>query len=107
MARGGVNIACAVRSRRMAGDPEWRDGHVDTCLRCQVEAVRYRTLVRQLGTFRNQLIPAPPGLVEAVTGPVPVDRPTRKAGGREAVVATAGLAAVAGAIAIWRRTMSA
>jgi len=107
VARSGVTVGCAIRSQRLASDPEMQDAHVDSCLRCQAEAVRYRSLIRQLATLRTELLPAPPGLVAAVAGTSPTEPTTRKAVGREAVVATASLAAVAGAIALWRRTMSA
>lgn len=108
MAGNGMSLACAVTSRRLVADPDLHDDHVATCLRCQVEAVRYRTLVRQLGALRSQTMSAPAGfcsLVETDLGrgtSVP-----KKPSGREAAVAAAGLAAVAGAVALWRRSLSA
>ena len=48
-------MACALRARRLAADPELRDDHVDSCLRCQAEAVRYRTMLRQLATKRYKV----------------------------------------------------
>jgi len=108
VARNGVTLACVVRSHRLAGDPNINDAHIASCLRCQVEAVRYRTLMRQLSALRAQTGKAPPGFVAVVRsglgekGPVP-----KKASGVEAAVAAAGLAAVAGAVALWRRSLSA
>ena len=108
MAGNGMSLTCSVTARRLAADPDLQDDHVATCLRCQVEAVRYRTLVRQLGELRSQTLGAPagfPGMVRTDLGretSVP-----KKPSGREAAVAAAGLAAVAGAVALWRRSLSA
>jgi len=37
--------------------------HVDTCLRCQAEAARYRRLVRTLGAMRTHYVEPAPGLL--------------------------------------------
>lgn len=108
MARNGMRVACALRSRRLARDPDQRDNHINACLRCQTEAVRYRTVRRHLAALRSELAPAPPGLVTAFVATSSHSEPAlKKTPGVEAAVATAGLAAVAGAIAIWRRAISA
>ena len=47
--------------------PEMLSGrHRDHCLRCQAEAVRRRSLLRELGELRKEIVPAPAGLHEAV-----------------------------------------
>ncbi len=108
MARNGVTLACAVRSRRLAGDPDLNDAHIASCLHCQVEAVRYRTLLRQLAGLRVQTVGAPPGFLSFVRSGLGERRPMpKRASGVEAAVAAAGLAAVAGAVALWRRSLSA
>lgn len=108
MARNGMSLACAVSSRRLAGDPDLRDDHIGSCLSCQVEAVRYRTLRRQLAMLRPQLIGAPAGLPALVRSSLGSEAAMpNKQSGRETVVAAAGLAAVAGAVALWRRSLSA
>ena len=40
--------------------------HVETCLRCQAELVRYRRLLRTLRTLRTDLFDPGPGLVADV-----------------------------------------
>lgn len=108
MARNGMSIACSVRSHRLAEDPDLHDAHIASCLRCQVEAVRYRALLRHLAELGTETVLAPPALVSLVAaglGTEP-DEPKRAAG-IEAAVAAAGIAAVAGAVALWRRSLSA
>jgi len=103
-----VSLACAITARRLVGDPDRKDDHVANCLRCQVEAVRYRSLVRQLGELRPQTVRAHagfPGMVRSALGEGTVV--PKKPPAREAAVAAAGLAAVAGAVALWRRSLSA
>jgi hypothetical protein len=101
-----VTVACAVNSVRLAGDPDRSDHHIDACLRCQVEAVRYRTLVRTLESLRTDIVPAPPGFVGVVRSGLSTDGPMPKKGpGIETAMAAAGLAAVA--VALWRRRLSA
>ena len=108
MARNGVTLACAMRAQRLAADPGLDDHHIASCLRCQVEAVRYRTLLRQLTALRAQTVDPPAGLPAVVRSGLGEDPPVPKKGsGIEAAVAAAGLAAVAGAVAIWRRSLSA
>ncbi|MGI9609084.1 MAG: hypothetical protein ACR2NL_02205 [Acidimicrobiia bacterium] len=101
-------MACSVRSLRLAGDPELYDPHIASCLRCQVDAVRYRTLLRHLAELGSETVHAPLALATLVTSSLGTepDRP-KKAAGIEAAVAAAGIAAVAGAVALWRRSLSA
>ncbi|MBT8165253.1 MAG: hypothetical protein HKM97_02225 [Acidimicrobiia bacterium] len=108
MARNGMTLACSVRSHRLVGNADFQDAHVASCLRCQAEAVRYRTLLRQLAELGAETVEAPPAIVALVTAGLSEgsDVP-KKAAGREAAVAAAGLAAVAGAVALWRRSLSA
>lgn len=108
MARSGMTVACAIRSRRLAENPDREDAHVASCLRCQVEAVRYRTLLRQLRALGAETVVAPPGLTAVVrSGLSPRPSPPKKTAGKEAAVAAAGVMAVAGAVALWRRSLSA
>ena len=108
MARNGVSVACAVRSHRLADDPAYEDTHISACLQCQVEALRYRTLVRRLGALRHEVLDAPPGLLLRVhSGLGDGAALPKKTPGIEAAVAAAGMVAVAGAVALWRRSLSA
>ncbi len=108
MARNGVNVACAVRFHRLAGDPGYHDTHIASCLRCQVEAIRYRTLLRSLAELRTETVAAPPALAAFVTSGLGLAPSVpKKAAGVEAALAAAGIAAVAGAVALWRRSLSA
>ena len=102
-----MSLACARRGRRIAADPHIRDQHIESCLRCQVEGIRYRHLERRLAAMRHELVEAPGGLVPAVmAGLSDGDNPSKK--NREAAAAAAaGLAAVVGAVALWRRSVSA
>jgi anti-sigma factor RsiW len=103
-----MTITCSIRSHRLAGDPDLNDAHIASCLRCQAEAARYRTLRRHLAELRNETVQAPPGFVPLVVSGLGTEADVpRKPGGIEAAVAAAGLAAVAGAVALWRRSLSA
>lgn len=108
MAGSGLSPACMVRSHLLAADPGRHDPHVDGCLRCQAEAARYRTMLRSLAALRDTVVPAPAGLVSAVGDHVGENGDdTRKPAAREVAVAAAGVVAVASALALWRRTISA
>ncbi|MBW3574029.1 MAG: hypothetical protein KY450_04060 [Actinobacteria bacterium] len=55
----------------MSPDGEGRDDrrarhHIETCLRCQAEAARYRKLVRALQALRSDVFDPGPGLVADV-----------------------------------------
>jgi hypothetical protein len=103
-----MSLACAITARRLAANPDFKDDHAASCLRCQVEAVRYRTLVRQLGELGPQTMRAPAGFPGSVRAGLGIETALpKKQSGREAAVAAAGLAAVAGAVALWRRSLSA
>ena len=108
MARNGVTIACSIRFHLLAGNPDLDDAHIASCLRCQAEAVRYRRLLRHLAELRTETVPAPAAFTTLVASGLgaEADRP-KKAAGVDAAVAAAGLAAVAGAVALWRRSLSA
>lgn len=103
-----MSVACAVRAHWLAGNPEFHDDHIAACLRCQVEAIRYRRLVSRLAGLRTELVAAPPALASAVrSGLGSEPNLPKKAAGIETAVAAAGIAAVAGAVALWRRSLSA
>ncbi len=104
-----MTLACAFRSRRIVADPHVRDQHIDSCLRCQVEGIRFRHLERRLAAMGHEIVEAPAGLHAVVMAGLsnPADDPSKKAGGRETAAAAAGLAAVVGAVALWRRSVSA
>ena len=104
-----MNLACAARTRRIVADPSVRDQHIDVCLRCQVEGIRYRHVERRLAAMRHELVEAPAGLVAMVMANLSdADDVSKKTGSREAAAAAAaGLAAVFGAVALWRRSVSA
>ncbi|MBT8201886.1 MAG: hypothetical protein HKN74_05360 [Acidimicrobiia bacterium] len=108
MAGSGLSIGCVVRSHLLAADPGRHDAHIDECLRCQAEAARYRTMLRSLAALQDTVVPAPAGLASAVGAHIGgLDHDPRKAAGREVAVAAAGVVAVASALALWRRTISA
>lgn len=102
-----MNLACALSTRRIVEDPDRSDGHIETCLRCQVEAIRFRHLARRLSVLRTEVLAAPPGLHAAVMADLRDAGATKKSGSREAAAAVAGLAAAVGAVALWRRSASA
>lgn len=90
--------------------------HVETCLTCQAEAARYRTLRRHLGALASDTIKAPETLLPAVATeirhPVVEDRRgtmVRRAAIAASAVAGAFAAAGAGTIIVigLRRTRSA
>ena len=82
--------------------------HIDTCLRCQAELVRYRRLLRSLQTLRNEFVPAPGLLADilaALDGIDPHEHEGRS--GRRAAylsgIAAATAAGAAGAIVLATR----
>lgn len=108
MAGNGMTIACAIRSVLLADNPGLEDDHIDSCLHCQVQAVRYRSLLRQLRALKEEVVPAPPGMAAAVRSNLS-DEPwlPKRTAGKEAAVAAVGVVAIAGAVAFWRRSLSA
>ena len=90
--------------------------HVATCLRCQAEAARYRSLQRRLGALEQVSYTAPPGLVasvmERLSDPVTVvvNAPRRLIPSRATITAAATGAAVvatAGTLALVLRRLHA
>ena len=67
-----MSARCGIVAMRLPGLDDSADlgprlsGHVVTCLRCQAEAARYRSLRRQLGALEDLTYPAPQGLVASV-----------------------------------------
>ena len=73
--------------------------HIDTCISCQAEAARYRSLRRVLGTFSHELYEPPFDLVPGVMGAL--DRPYEEAKRQVKAGAAAGAAvAVAGLVVV-------
>jgi hypothetical protein len=113
-----MKLACrAVRMRLPSLDADTGvvepfASHVESCLRCQVEMTRYRSLQRSLAGLATQVETAPDGIVAYVearlaTEDVSLDRPParlgRLAGAAGAVVAAAGTVAMVK----WMRARSA
>lgn len=69
-----MKTTCRLVAMRLPGLEDASDlgprlsGHVSTCLRCQAEAARYRSLHRGLGALEDVVHPAPVGMVAAVMG---------------------------------------
>jgi len=67
-----VNPTCRFIAIRLPGVDAVEDlgprlaGHVTTCLRCQAEAARYKSLHRRLGALEETIYPAPEGFVASV-----------------------------------------
>ena len=111
-----MRATCRVVAMRLPGVDDATElgprlsGHVATCLQCQAEAARYRSLHRRLGALENTTYPAPDGFVRSVmrrlSEPIAAAVPTRRrhlvpsratiaaAATGAAVVATAGTVAV-------------
>lgn len=103
-----MSAPCLQNRFRLASDPSATNDHIAECLRCQAEAAKYRTLLRQLSHMREELVPAPAGLPEAVERSLSrtMDSPKRSRA-REVALASAGAVAMAGAVSLWRRRLSA
>ena len=102
-----MSLACSIRTRRIVANPHVTDRHIDSCLHCQVEGIRYRHVERRLAAMRHEVVEAPAGLLPAVmAGLSGADDLSKKTSSREAAAAAAGLAAVVGAMALWRRSVS-
>ena len=95
-----------VRNRLPGSDADPLDGrlgrHVATCLPCQAEEARYRSLHRRLGALRERVVEAPSGLVGAVLIAVDGEEQVaaalrRSRAPRPVVAAAAGAAVVAAA----------
>lgn len=90
--------------------PTSADGHISTCIRCQAEVVRYRSVVRDLGALRHELATAPMNTAQTVLAGL--DRSSgapRRRRTIETAAATGAVVAVAGALAFagWRRRQAA
>jgi len=97
-----VSTKCTVVRLRLPGVESVDDlgerlaAHVGTCLTCQAEAARYRTLRHQLGGLAEQSITAPSTLVPSVV--IRIENPDLdEAGTRGAVVRRAAIAVSAAA----------
>ncbi len=92
-------------------------GHVTTCLRCQAEAARYKSLHHRLGALEETAYPAPRGFVASVmrhlADPVAALKPRfrhRLVPSRATIAAAATGAAVvatAGTVAVVLRRLNA
>ncbi len=117
-----MKTRCAVVRMRLPGVESVDElgprlsSHVETCLTCQAEAARYRTLRRHLGALASETIEAPDTLVSAVAAQIqhPAAEDRRGTMVRRAAIAAsaaAGAVAAAGAGTIivigLRRTRSA
>ncbi len=74
--------------------------HVATCLTCQAEAARYRTLRRHLGALASETVEAPDTLLPAVAAEIrrpPVDDKRGSVVRRAAIASAAAAGAVAAA----------
>ncbi len=112
-----MKTRCAVVRHRLPGVDSTDElsprlqAHIATCLTCQAEAARYRSLRRRMGALADEFETAPAELVPAVVAAmnVPVEEEERiSVAGRVAIAASAtvGAAVAAGAgvvIVIGRR----
>lgn len=79
------------------------DGHLRSCLRCQAELAKYRSLHRRLAELAERTYHAPPGFTGAVTSTTSAplrlveDTGDRSIAVRTTVAAAAGAAVVAAA----------
>lgn len=108
-----MNVAHVRAKRRLpaaADGPTSADGHIATCIRCQAEVTRYRSVARNLAALRREVTAAPAGTTQNVLARLA--RPPRGQRRRrtiEAAAATGAVVAVAGALAVagWRRRQAA
>lgn len=98
-----MRAPCIPNRNRLASNPDLTNDHTASCLRCQAEAVRYRTLRRHLREMQSDLVLAPLGLQSTLSlGLTGAEVPSKRTVGRERAVAAAGLMAMAGAVALFR-----
>ena len=114
-----MNLTCSIARVRMPDPgPDRRRStrlarHTETCLRCQAEAARYRSLQRRLRDLSSEIVIAPDGIPEAVireisAAPVGVEPASHRSRLRTVVAmaaASAAMAATAGTVAAvgwWR-----
>ena len=103
-----MSAACVRNRFRFVSDPSISNDHSSECLRCQAEAAKYRSLLRHLSKMSHELVQAPAGLSEIVGRSLSgaPDLP-KKSRGSEVVLTAAGIVAMAGAVTLWRRRISA
>lgn len=80
--------------------PEDVARHLETCIQCQADVVRYKRNARLLGTLADQFIEPPGDLLESVLNSVIEDRRHRRAVRRKAAVGIGGLAIAAAGTAV-------
>lgn len=97
-----MSTNCAIVRLRLPGVDSVDDlgerlaEHVETCLTCQAEAARYRTLRRRLGGLIEETLKAPSTLVPSVVARI--ESPdVDEASGRSAVIRRAAIAVSAAA----------
>ena len=97
-----MSTLCTVVRLRLPGVDSVDDlgerlaGHVETCLTCQAESARYRTLRHRLGGLAEQTTTAPATLVPSVV--IRIENPDlEETGDRRAVVRRAAIAVSAAA----------
>lgn len=90
--------------------PTSADAHIGTCIRCQAELARYRSVARNLASLRHEVATAPHNTVEVVLEGLETEpRLPRRRRTIETAAATGAVVAVAGALAVatWRRRQAA
>lgn len=107
-----MRTRCALVRWQLPSSPDGAvkgvDGHVETCLRCQAELAKYRSLQRRLAGLAAVVYDAPSGLSAGVVSqidaprPAAADQPSRRTSTavRVSVAAAAAGAAMAAATAV-------
>jgi len=96
MNRLADSMTCRLVRLRLAGGAVGGD-HLESCLACQAEAARYRSLRRQLASLKDVTVDAPSDLHGVVTARI-VDVPQQSSGpARRNKAAVAGASSVAAA----------
>lgn len=80
--------------------PEDVAAHLETCIHCQAEAVRYKRHARLMGTLADQFVEPPADLLESLLDSVIEDRKHRRSVRRKAAVGIGGLAIAAAGTAV-------
>jgi len=110
-----MSVVCTAVAARLPSTDEVAGvlaSHASSCLRCQAEQARYRSLLRALGSLPLESVRAPDDLVGSVVARLDesVDRRSSPAVVKTAVAAAAGAVVVAaGAFVLvgWRRVRAA
>lgn len=74
--------------------------HLEMCIHCQAEAVRYKRHARLLATVADQFVEPPADLLESVLDSVIEDRKHRRSVRRKAAVGIGGIAIAAAGTAV-------